>query len=108
LIALERELWACALLIEREQGDNAAVYIAERIGDLALEGVPPGLRDGKRLPRSYHCSGPASTHYRCEGAGSGWDDLAVSSGQRPRLTDKGSAVFGRNPLPLTADIARAV
>lgn len=40
------------------------------------------------------------------GEGSGWDDLAVSSGQRPRMTDKGPAVFGRNPLPLRADIAR--
>jgi hypothetical protein len=45
----ERELWACALLVEREQGDNAAVYIAERIGALALEGDAAGVARWKAI-----------------------------------------------------------
>jgi len=39
------------------------------------------------------------------GERSGWDDLAVSSGRRPRSTKKESAVFGRKLLPLLTDIA---
>ena len=48
-ITPERELWACALLIEREQGDNAAVYIAERIGALAQEGDAAGVARWKAI-----------------------------------------------------------
>jgi hypothetical protein len=28
----ERAPWACALLVEREHGDKAAIYVADRIG----------------------------------------------------------------------------
>lgn len=43
MITPERELWDCALLVEREHGDNAAIYIAERIGALALDGDAAGV-----------------------------------------------------------------
>lgn len=49
VITAERELWACALLVEREQGDNAAIYIAERIGALALEGDAAGVARWKGI-----------------------------------------------------------
>lgn len=49
VITAERELWACALLVEREQGDNAAVYIAERIGALALAGDADGVARWKAI-----------------------------------------------------------
>jgi hypothetical protein len=49
MMTSERELWACALLVEREQGDNAAVYIAERIGALALEGDAAGVARWKAI-----------------------------------------------------------
>lgn len=48
-ITPERELWACALLVEREQGDNAAIYIAERIGALASEGDAAGVARWKAI-----------------------------------------------------------
>lgn len=49
MITSERELWACALLVEREQGDDAAVYIAERIGALAAEGDAAGVARWKAI-----------------------------------------------------------
>lgn len=45
----ERELWACALLVEKEQGDQAAVWIAERIGSLDLEGDAEGVARWKAI-----------------------------------------------------------
>ena len=39
----ERELWACALLVEREHGERAPLWIAERIGALALAGDAAGV-----------------------------------------------------------------
>lgn len=45
----ERELWACALLVEREYGDNAAIHVAERIGALALEGNAAGVARWKAI-----------------------------------------------------------
>ena len=45
----ERELWACALQVEREHGDNAALWIAERIGALALEGDAAGVARWKAI-----------------------------------------------------------
>jgi hypothetical protein len=39
----ERELWACALLVEREHGDGADAYIAERVTTLARAGDIAGL-----------------------------------------------------------------
>jgi hypothetical protein len=49
MMTSERELWACALLVERELGDNAAVYVAERIGALALEGDAAGVARWKAI-----------------------------------------------------------
>lgn len=45
----EHELWACALLVEREQGDDAAAWIAERIGVLAQEGDAAGVARWKAI-----------------------------------------------------------
>lgn len=39
----ERELWACALLVEREHGDGADAHIAERVTTLALAGDFAGV-----------------------------------------------------------------
>lgn len=39
----EQELWACALLIERQHGDNADDHIAERVRSLALAGDKAGI-----------------------------------------------------------------
>jgi len=60
----ERELWACALLVEREHGERAPLWIAERLGALALAGDAAGverwkaiaakldaLRTGERMPK---------------------------------------------------------
>lgn len=48
-ISPEQELWACALLVEREHGDQAAVHIAERIGALASEGDAAGVARWKAI-----------------------------------------------------------
>ena len=45
----ERELWACALAIEKEHGEQAAVWIADRIGALALEGDAEGVARWKAI-----------------------------------------------------------
>jgi hypothetical protein len=45
----ERELWTCALAIEEQHGDQAAVWIAERIGALALEGDAAGVARWKAI-----------------------------------------------------------
>ena len=39
----EQERWAEAAAIMKWQGDNARVYVAERIGTLALEGSKDGV-----------------------------------------------------------------
>ena len=39
----EKELWACALLGEREHGDGAAAFIAERVTTLAAAGDLAGV-----------------------------------------------------------------
>jgi hypothetical protein len=39
----EKELWACALLVEREHGERAPVWIATRIGELTLAGDRAGI-----------------------------------------------------------------
>lgn len=59
----EQERWACALEMERQHGDRAPVFIAERIGALVLAGDSDGverwrsiahcldsLRQGAKLP----------------------------------------------------------
>ncbi|WP_420854222.1 DUF6961 family protein [Sphingopyxis granuli] len=45
----ERELWACAAMIERQHGDDAPVWIAQRIGELALAGDAAGVERWKAI-----------------------------------------------------------
>jgi len=49
----QQHVWACALAIERQHGNRAAVVVAERIGALALAGDREGIAMWKaiRLPR---------------------------------------------------------
>jgi len=43
------ELWACALAIERQYGDEAPFYIAERIETLRLAGDNEGVEAWKAI-----------------------------------------------------------
>lgn len=45
----ERELWACALAVERQHGERARAFIAERIGALAVAGDVAGLERWKSI-----------------------------------------------------------
>ncbi|MDE0878717.1 MAG: hypothetical protein OSB00_08635 [Sphingomonas bacterium] len=49
-MATERQLWALALKVERDHGDDGPRYIAERIGEAALAGEQAGIDCGKLLP----------------------------------------------------------
>ena len=39
----DRELWACALLVERQRGGRAVAFIAERVATLAAAGDLAGV-----------------------------------------------------------------
>jgi len=39
----ERHIWACALAVEKQHGSEAPLFIAERIGALALQGDAEGV-----------------------------------------------------------------
>ena len=45
----DRELWACALQVERQHGDDAPRIVAERIGALALAGDQAGVATWKAI-----------------------------------------------------------
>lgn len=45
----EKELWACALLLERQHGEGAPLWIATRIGELALAGDMAGIERWKAI-----------------------------------------------------------
>ncbi len=45
----EKELWACALHVERQHGDDAPKFVAERIGTLALVGDAAGVETWKAI-----------------------------------------------------------
>jgi len=45
----DRELWACALQVERQHGDNATRFVAERIGALAISGDEQGIATWKAI-----------------------------------------------------------
>ncbi|RZF59066.1 hypothetical protein EWE75_23805 [Sphingomonas populi] len=45
----DEERWAEALAIERIHGDRAPVWVAERIGELALAGDEAGVRRFKEI-----------------------------------------------------------
>jgi len=57
MMTAEKELWACALAIEKEHGEQAAVWIAERIGILAIEGDIEGIARWKAIAEKLG-SGP--------------------------------------------------
>ena len=50
----DRELWACALLVEREHGERAPLWIAERIGTLALAGDAAGVERWQAIAACLH------------------------------------------------------
>lgn len=55
----DRDIWACALQVVKQHGDNAPLHIAERIGALALAGDMAGVATWKRIANrvdqlSYH------------------------------------------------------
>lgn len=54
----EWELWACALAIERQYGDDAPQHIAERIGALAMAGDEAGVETWKAIAARYDRLGP--------------------------------------------------
>jgi hypothetical protein len=39
----EQHLWACALQVQEQHGDRAAIHVAESIGALALAGDSGGV-----------------------------------------------------------------
>jgi ribosomal protein L18E len=45
----EQHLWSCALEVERQHGDRAALFVAARIGALALEADESGVRRWKDI-----------------------------------------------------------
>ncbi len=45
------ELWACANEVIREHGDAAPVFVAERLGSLALAGDADGVRTWQAIAR---------------------------------------------------------
>jgi len=45
----DRELWACALQVERQHGDDAPRFVAERIGALAVAGDKAGVATWKAI-----------------------------------------------------------
>jgi len=45
----EQHLWACALEVQKQHGFRAPVFVAERIGALALAGDLPGVERWKAI-----------------------------------------------------------
>jgi len=45
----DRELWACALQVERRYGHNAPRFVAERIGALVVAGDQEGISTWKMI-----------------------------------------------------------
>ena len=45
----DRELWACAIQVERQHGKDAPGFIAERIGALAVSGDAAGIATWKMI-----------------------------------------------------------
>jgi len=45
----EQHLWACALAIEKQHGNDAPLHVAERIGALALAGDMAGVERWKAI-----------------------------------------------------------
>ena len=49
LMSWDEELWGVALAVTRMHGDRAPVFVAARIGALALEGDAAGVAAWKRV-----------------------------------------------------------
>lgn len=49
----ERELWACANQVREQHGEQAPVFIAERIGACALAADAAGVATWKAIARRY-------------------------------------------------------
>ncbi len=45
----EQHLWTCAVAIERQHGARAPIFVAERIGALALAGDAAGVDRWKAI-----------------------------------------------------------
>jgi len=49
MIPDDRELWACALQVERQHGKDAPRFVAERIGALGVAGDQKGVATWKAI-----------------------------------------------------------
>lgn len=47
----DRELWAVSLHVHRQHGDNANLFVADRIGTLALVGDTAGIAIWKEVAK---------------------------------------------------------
>jgi len=47
----DKELWACAHQVLKTHGDSAPRHVAERIGELALQGDAEGVATWKAIAR---------------------------------------------------------
>lgn len=47
----DKELWACASQVLKMHGENAPRHVAERIGDMALQGDAEGVAVWKEIAR---------------------------------------------------------
>jgi hypothetical protein len=56
----DRELWACANEVQRQRGDRARLFVAERIGALALAGHEAGIATWKAIAARLDQLQPAS------------------------------------------------
>jgi hypothetical protein len=50
----EQHVWACAVAVERQHGDRAPVFVAERIGALALAGDAAGVAMWQAIAARLH------------------------------------------------------
>ncbi|WP_447759829.1 DUF6961 family protein [Sphingopyxis panaciterrae] len=48
-ITPERHIWACAVAVEKQHGDGALLFVAKRIGTLALAGDEEGVAMWKAI-----------------------------------------------------------
>lgn len=53
MLDAEQEVWAEALWVEQHKGAEGPIFIAERIGALALEGDAGGIERWKRIAAAY-------------------------------------------------------
>jgi hypothetical protein len=60
----EQHIWACALEIERQHGPKAGVFVAERIGALALQGDMDGVSMWKAIAARLQTLSQSSAHDR--------------------------------------------